>query len=171
MLGRTGRRTAPVEILIGAKARIQGDVDFAGGLHLDGCVTGSVRADGAAGSMLSVSKSGRIEGCVEVANVVLNGTVKGDIHATERVVLGPCSQVQGDVHYGVIETALGARIVGRLVPVAPSAPAGMAAAASPVRPAALGGPPSERTTKAHAADAAADTVQLPAGAAARDAEL
>jgi cytoskeletal protein CcmA (bactofilin family) len=118
MLGRDSKRTARVDILIGKSARIHGDIDFAGGLHLDGHVTGSVRADGAAGSTLSVSESGSIEGSVEVANVVLNGTVKGDIHATERVVLGPCSKVQGDVHYGVIETAAGAEILGRLVPAA-----------------------------------------------------
>lgn len=120
MLGRDSKRTARVDILIGKSARIHGDIDFAGGLHLDGQVTGSVRADGAAGSLLSVSESGSIEGSVEVANVVLNGTVKGDIHATERVVLGPCSKVQGDVHYGVIETAAGAEILGRLVPAVPA---------------------------------------------------
>ncbi len=118
MLGRDSKRSARVEILIGKSARIHGDIDFAGGLHLDGRVMGSVRADGAAGSVLSVSESGCIEGSVEVANVVLNGTVKGDIHANERVVLGPCSRVQGDVHYGVIETAAGAEILGRLVPAA-----------------------------------------------------
>ncbi len=118
MLGRDSKRTARVDILIGKSARIHGDIDFAGGLHLDGHVTGSVRADGAAGSILSVSETGSIEGSVEVANVVLNGTVKGDIHATERVVLGPSSKVQGDVHYGVIETAAGAEILGRLVPAA-----------------------------------------------------
>ncbi len=119
MLGRDSKRTARVDILIGKSARIHGDIDFAGGLHLDGHVTGSVRADGEpAGSTLSVSESGSIEGSVEVANVVLNGTVKGDIHATGRVVLGPSSKVQGDVHYGVIETAAGAEILGRLVPAA-----------------------------------------------------
>jgi cytoskeletal protein CcmA (bactofilin family) len=118
MLGRASKRNVRVEILIGKSARIQGDIDFAGGLHLDGRVTGSVRADGTSGSTLSVSESGCIEGSVEVANVVLNGTVKGDIHATGRVVLGPSSKVQGDVHYGIIETAAGAEILGRLVPAA-----------------------------------------------------
>lgn len=117
MLGRESKRSARVGILIGKSARIQGDIDFTGGLHLDGRVTGSVRAGGAPGSTLSVSESGCIEGSVEVANVVLNGTVKGDIHANERVVLGPLSKVQGDVHYGVIETAAGAEILGRLIPV------------------------------------------------------
>ena len=37
-----------VDTLIGRSASVQGDVEFSGGLHIDGRVTGSVRA--AAGS-------------------------------------------------------------------------------------------------------------------------
>jgi len=122
MLGRELKHPK-VDILIGKTVRIHGDVDFAGGLHLDGQVCGGVRADGAPGSTLSVSRSGCIEGPVEVANVVLNGTVKGDIHASGRLVLGPHAKVEGDVHYGQIETALGAEILGRLIPASARAEA------------------------------------------------
>jgi cytoskeletal protein CcmA (bactofilin family) len=117
MFGRGSKANTPIDILIGKSARIRGDVDFSGGLHLDGRVTGSVRADGTPDSMLSVSEDGRIEGSVEAAHVVLNGMVKGDIRASERLVLGPRSRVQGDVYYGIIEAALGAEIQGRLVPL------------------------------------------------------
>jgi cytoskeletal protein CcmA (bactofilin family) len=122
MLRRELKRSK-VDILIGKTVRIRGNVDFAGGLHLDGQVCGGVRADGAPESTLSVSRSGCIEGPVEVANVVLNGTVKGDIHASGRLVLGPHAKVEGDVHYGEIETALGAEILGRLVPASAQAEA------------------------------------------------
>jgi len=117
MFTRGSKPNTPIDILIGKSARIRGDVDFSGGLHLDGRVTGSVRADGTPDSMLSVSEEGCIEGSVEAAHVVLNGAVKGDIRASERIVLGPRSRVQGDVYYGVIEAALGAEIQGRLVPL------------------------------------------------------
>jgi cytoskeletal protein CcmA (bactofilin family) len=117
MFGRGSKPNTPIDILIGKSARIRGDIDFSGGLHLDGRVMGSVRAVGARDSMLSVSEDGCIEGCVEAVDVVLNGTVRGDIRASERVVLGPRSRVQGDVYYGVIEAALGAEIQGRLVPL------------------------------------------------------
>ncbi len=116
MFGRGSKSTTPIDILIGKTARIRGDIDFSGGLHLDGRVTGSVRgADGA--SLLTVSEQGRIEGSVDATNVVLNGIVTGDIRASERLVLGPRSKVQGDVYYGIIEAALGAEIQGRLVPL------------------------------------------------------
>jgi cytoskeletal protein CcmA (bactofilin family) len=82
---------------------------------------GNVRSDGDEPSTLSVSETGCIEGSVVVNNVVLNGTVKGDIRATGRVVLGSEAKVQGNVYYGVIETALGAEIMGKLMSLPPAA--------------------------------------------------
>ena len=68
-----------------------------------------------------MSESGSIEGDVQVPNVMLMGTVKGDIHARERVVLGATSRVEGNVHYGIIEMTLGAQIMGKLVRLTPKA--------------------------------------------------
>jgi cytoskeletal protein CcmA (bactofilin family) len=116
MFGRDSMRPVAVDILIGKTARIRGDIDFAGGLHLDGRVAGHVRADPDSASTLSVSETGWIEGSAQAADVILNGTVRGDILASGRVALGPRAKVHGDVHYGSIETALGAEILGRLVP-------------------------------------------------------
>lgn len=116
MFGRESKRPAAVDILLGKSARIRGDIDFAGGLHLDGHVAGHVRADPASASTLTVSETGWIEGSAQATNVILNGTVRGDIVASGRVALGPRAKVHGDVHYRVIETALGAEILGRLVP-------------------------------------------------------
>jgi cytoskeletal protein CcmA (bactofilin family) len=117
MFGRDSNHPGAVDILIGKTARIRGDIDFAGGLHLDGRVAGHVRADPDSASTLSVSETGWIEGSAQAGSVILNGTVRGDILAHGRVALGPRAKVHGDVYYGVIETALGAEILGRLVPV------------------------------------------------------
>lgn len=105
-----------IDTLIGRSTSIQGDVEFAGGLHIEGRVTGSVRGTAGAASALSVSEHGVVEGSVEAAQVVLNGAVFGDIYGADRVVLGAKARVQGNVHYGAIEMALGAEIQGRLVP-------------------------------------------------------
>jgi cytoskeletal protein CcmA (bactofilin family) len=112
-------RQPKIDTLIGKAAHVHGDVDFQGGLHLDGHIAGAVRSDEARESSLAVSESGSIEGAVRVPNVVLNGTVKGDIHARERIVLGATARVEGDVYYGVIEMTLGAQIVGKLVRLGP----------------------------------------------------
>jgi cytoskeletal protein CcmA (bactofilin family) len=114
-------RQPHIDTLIGKSARVHGDIDYQGGLHLDGHISGNVRSDDSPAASLTVSESGSIEGAVQVPNVVLEGSVKGDIHARERVVLGATARVQGDVYYGVIEMTVGAQIKGKLVRVAPQA--------------------------------------------------
>jgi cytoskeletal protein CcmA (bactofilin family) len=123
MFGRDSKTNARIDTLVGKSARVAGDVEFTGGLHLDGRVAGNVRADNDPTATLSVSETGAIEGNVEVPTVVLNGAVRGDILARERVVLGATARVQGNVHYGVIEMTLGAEIKGKLVPLPTAAAA------------------------------------------------
>jgi cytoskeletal protein CcmA (bactofilin family) len=107
-------KPARIDTLIGKASRVHGDLEFAGGLHLDGSIAGNVRAEPGEDSSLSISETGSIEGNVEAANVMLNGTVKGDILARGRVVMGATAKVQGNVYYGVIEMTLGAQIMGKL---------------------------------------------------------
>jgi cytoskeletal protein CcmA (bactofilin family) len=104
-----------IDTLIARSVKVHGDLEFAGGLHLDGQVAGGVRADPQAPASLSVSDTGSIEGPVEVTDLVLHGTVRGDIVARGRVVLGATARVEGSVYYGVIEMTLGAQITGKLI--------------------------------------------------------
>jgi cytoskeletal protein CcmA (bactofilin family) len=108
-------KSAKVDTLIGAKTRINGDIEFNGGLHLDGHINGNVKGDSSAGTFLSVSQHGCIEGSVIAPSVILNGIVKGDIDASDRVELGAKARVLGNVQYTVIETAVGAQINGKLI--------------------------------------------------------
>jgi cytoskeletal protein CcmA (bactofilin family) len=108
-------KNAKVDTLIGAKTRINGDIEFNGGLHLEGYINGNVKGDSSAGTFLSVSEHGCIEGSVIAPNVILNGIVKGDIEASDRVELGSKARVLGNVVYTIIETAVGAQINGKLI--------------------------------------------------------
>src|SRR5271156_355533 len=108
-------KNSQIDTLIGANTRINGDIEFAGGLHVDGHINGNVRAQPEAGTFLSVSEQGCIEGSVIALNVLLNGLVKGDIEARDRVELGSKARVLGNVHYAVIETTVGAQINGKLI--------------------------------------------------------
>ncbi len=118
MFGKDPRQ-ARIDTLIGKAASLQGDLQFAGGLHLDGRITGNVTAQPGTASSLSISETGVVEGVVTVPSIMLNGTVKGDIYAPERLVLGATARIQGNVHYGVIEMTLGAEIMGKLTQVLP----------------------------------------------------
>jgi cytoskeletal protein CcmA (bactofilin family) len=133
MFGRRKQTTTRIDTLLGRASTLNGDLEFSGGLHLDGRVNGNVRSNSADGGALSVSESGFIEGSVEVTSIVMNGTVNGDMHARERLVLGGSARVNGNVYYGVIEMAPGAVITGKLIPLHESAraPAGAGATGEP----------------------------------------
>ncbi len=88
---------------------------FEGGCHIDGTVKGNVSADSASNSALSISENAIVEGGVTVPFVVLNGIVRGDVFANQRVELGPTARVIGNVYYNLIEMAIGAEINGKLV--------------------------------------------------------
>jgi cytoskeletal protein CcmA (bactofilin family) len=117
MFGNNRKRQGSVDIrtLVGAGTLVRGDIDFSGGCHVDGEVIGNLRATGPEPAVLSISESGRVEGSVQAPHIVLSGTVKGDVQAGERVELGATARVIGNVHYRLIEMAIGAEVNGKLV--------------------------------------------------------
>ena len=115
MFGRKQRRHSIIDTLVGPNSRVTGDLFFAGGCHIDGTVKGNVSADSESNSALSISEDAIVEGGVTVPYVVLNGIVRGDVFAHQRVELGPTARVIGNVYYNLIEMAIGAEINGKLV--------------------------------------------------------
>jgi cytoskeletal protein CcmA (bactofilin family) len=108
------KRTAKISTVVGQQTMITGDVVFSGGLHLDGRIKGNVTGEGGASSLV-VSHEGVIEGDVRVENLILNGTVIGDVYASERVELATNARVSGTVYYRLLEMAMGAEVNGKLV--------------------------------------------------------
>lgn len=115
MFGRKQRQNTVIDSLVGANSKVAGDLTFSGGCHVDGTVKGNVNADPESHSSLTISEDGTVEGGVTVPYVVLNGIVRGDVAASQRVELGPTARVVGNVYYNLIEMAIGAEINGKLV--------------------------------------------------------
>ena len=115
MFGKKNRSHAVVRTLVGGDTRVHGDIEFTGGFHVDGYVKGNVEATKEEPATLSISEDGCVEGSVIVPNLILNGTIKGDVRATERVELGPRARVIGNVQYKLIEMAIGAEVNGKLI--------------------------------------------------------
>lgn len=110
---RNGTNT--VETLIGPRVVIRGDVQFSGGLYVEGKIIGKIIADEGSAAVLTISEQGLIDGEVHAPVVVIAGSLHGDIHASERVELSPSAKVQGNVFYKVVEMAGGATLTGRLI--------------------------------------------------------
>ena len=106
MFGKTNK-PSPIDSLIGAGTTIEGNVSFTGGLRVDGNVKGDVRASGSKPGTLVISELAKIEGEIDVAHVVINGTVAGPVRASEYVELLPKARV-GHVTYKSIEIHIGA---------------------------------------------------------------
>ena len=108
-------KSTKIDSLIGHQTELFGDIRFTGGLHIDGTVKGNVLADGDSKSVLTLSEHGTIEGEVRVPNVVLNGVVIGDVHASGQIELAANARITGNVYYRLIEMAMGAEVNGNLV--------------------------------------------------------
>ncbi len=122
-MARYKRTKAPrIVTVVGAGTQIAGDVVFTGGLHVDGSIVGDVRTEGDESCALTLSEEGTIEGEVHVPNIVINGTVVGDVYGTQRVELAPNAKVTGTVYYRLLEMAMGAEVNGRLVHTKEEAP-------------------------------------------------
>lgn len=104
-----------VATVIGHGTVITGDVEFSGGLHLDGAIKGNVNGDVESQSTLTVSEHGQVEGDVRVQNLILNGSVTGDVYAGDRAELAANARVSGTLYYRLLEMAMGAEVNGKLV--------------------------------------------------------
>lgn len=104
-----------IDTLIGTGSILQGDLEFTGGLRVDGHIKGHVIAqDGNKGTIV-LSETGVIEGDINVPHVVINGTVNGNIVSSGHVELQVNAKVTGDIHYKAVEMELGAILNGSLV--------------------------------------------------------
>ena len=121
-----------IDTLIGTKTELKGDITFSGGLRIDGKIRGNITAKGDGNSTLVLSENAQIVGNVTVPHIISNGSIKGNVRASERMELQPKAEIVGDVYYKVIEMALGAAINGNLVREAGDAARGQVTRLKPV---------------------------------------
>mgnify|MGYP000393543882 CR=1 FL=1 len=103
------------DTLVSPKTEIIGDVKFKGGLQVEGIIKGNLIAEAGSGAVVRISDTGRVEGQINAPNVVVNGTIVGDIYAGEYIELAKKARIQGDVYYHMMEMVLGAEVNGKLI--------------------------------------------------------
>ena len=103
--------------LIAENTRVVGSIEFQDQLYVNGRVEGNVIADPHGKATLVISQSGHVVGQISVPNVIVDGSVEGDVRATARVELAPNARVTGNVYYKLIEMQLGAKVDGQLLHV------------------------------------------------------
>lgn len=111
---KDARNTTQATTLIAAGTQIHGDIHFVGILHVDGEVEGAIRAESDQ-AVLTLSEHADVQGEVQAPRIIINGKVRGDVTALERLELASNAQVEGNVYYKVLEMAAGAQINGKMV--------------------------------------------------------
>lgn len=108
----------PIKSLIAQGTRIEGNMKFSEGLRVDGEVYGDIHATGDNdGSLLVISEAAVVQGAILADHVIINGTVRGPVHARELLELQPKARIEGDVTYVALEMHQGAIISGQLRPL------------------------------------------------------
>ena len=79
---------------VGHGTSLTGDTSFQMMLRVDGHLTGTVSSDG---GTLIVGNSGQLDANVSVGIAQVNGTINGDVTATERIQLGRSARVVGNI--------------------------------------------------------------------------
>ena len=107
----------PIKSLIAQGTRIEGHMQFSEGLRIDGEVFGDVHAAGESSSLLVISEAATVQGEIKADHVIINGSVRGPVHARELLELQPKARIEGDVTYVALEMHQGAVISGQLKPI------------------------------------------------------
>ena len=106
-----------IDSLVGNSTKIMGDIDFTGGLLIDGKVVGNITATEDDNATITISENGYVQGEIQIPNIIINGTVEGNVYASNNVELAKNARVFGNVYYNLFEMAMGAEVNGNLVHV------------------------------------------------------
>ena len=72
---------------------IEGTLKFNGSFQIDGHFVGKIDS----GTVLVIGKNGKVESEINIGVIIINGEVKGDIHAKERVEIHSGGRVIGTI--------------------------------------------------------------------------
>jgi len=104
-----------IETLIGEATQITGDLQFSGGLRIDGELSGNITESNINPSTLIISENGHVNGAITASKIIVNGVVEGPIKATQFIELQSKAKVTGDVYYKALEMHTGAVVEGKLI--------------------------------------------------------
>ncbi len=79
--------------LIDRESEFRGDLVFKGSFRIEGFFKGTIVSD----SLLIIGEKANVEADVKVGQVVINGEIKGNVHAAEKVEIHNRGRVFGSI--------------------------------------------------------------------------
>ena len=103
--------------LIGAGTLVDGNLTYSGGIHIDGTVLGDLAPENPdQTSQVWIGEKGIVKGSVRGTDVIVHGSVDGDIFANQSVTIGAKARVAGDVCYSELSVDGCSSVTGRFIP-------------------------------------------------------
>lgn len=111
------KKQPPIKSLLAQGCQLDGNFSFSEGSRVDGEIRGNVTGVAEQPSILVISESAVVTGEVLADHVIVNGQVRGPVHARVLLELQPKARITGDVTYKMLEMHQGAMVDGRLCPI------------------------------------------------------
>ncbi len=102
-----------VETILGSGTVVEGDIHTKGSIRIEGEVKGNIKAEGD----LHVGEEGIVKTEIEARNVVIAGTVKGNVIARNRIEILPSGKLEGDIATDILKIEEGALFNGTSKPL------------------------------------------------------
>ena len=104
-----------INAFLGVGTTYRGRLDFTGSVRIDGAFEGEIESEGT----LVVGREAVITGQVRVGQLVLGGTLSGDVVAAVRVSLHKTARFTGTLATPALSVEEGAQLDGRLCMATP----------------------------------------------------
>lgn len=105
------QRVTNTPTLVSEEALIEGKISSKGSLRVEGRVVGEIYAE----DTITLGASGQVEGNLEARTVLIGGSVKGNVRASDKLEIQPQGTVTGDIFtpYGRLIVQEGGRLEGK----------------------------------------------------------
>lgn len=86
------------------ETEFKGDLHFKGTFRVDGRFKGKIDSN----SVLIIGESGKVEADIKIGHVIINGELKGNVHATEKVEVNSNGRIFGTIISPILSVEEGA---------------------------------------------------------------
>ena len=83
-----------INSIIGEGTRFKGEFELNGLLRIDGDFAGTIRTNG----KILIGRNGRVECTIHAGTVVIGGIIRGNVHATEKVIILSTGMMLGNIN-------------------------------------------------------------------------
>jgi len=108
--GAEGRRDGSNKITLGPGDSLEGKLNFAGSLSVQGRAEGELRISG----NVDVAQGATVKALIEGANVTVRGDVEGPLTARDKLIIGKSAKLNGDVTVKRLQVEDGASFNGHV---------------------------------------------------------